>query len=116
MIILSIITSCSWVADNSLIGEWGAKYKGTYKIDDSTVYNYTSGDLIIFIFTSDGNLAVNWFINNNQNGYYKCYAFNGKLEYWIEDKYETKKETTYSLNGDVLEIIWNGKKVILGRL
>jgi len=32
------------------------------------------------------------------------------------DKYYDKKETTYSLDGDKLEIVWNGKKVILDRL
>lgn len=53
---------------------------------------------------------------NVQNSYYKCYAYNGKIEYWTENEYDTKKETSYTLNGDTLEILWNGKKVILDRL
>ena len=121
-IFLLFITGCPWVADEPLIGDWGAKRDSYFLIDGVEYQNTTGKDLVVIYFTKEGDFAVSWILNI-QNSYYKCYAYNGKLEYWEEkkydwerDKYSEKKETSYSLNGDTLEIIWNGKNVILGRL
>lgn len=112
--IFSII-SCPWTADEPLIGDWGAKTAGSFLIDGKDYLNDTGKDLTVIYFTKEGDFAVSWILNI-QNSYYKCYAYNGKIEYWTENEYDTKKETSYTLNGDTLEILWNGKKVILDRL
>jgi len=121
-IFLLFITGCPWVADDPLVGDWGAKTAGSILIDGEEYQNNTGKDLIVIYFTNEGDFAVSWILNI-QNSYYKCYAYNGNLEYWGEmeyyyytDYYYKKKETTYNVNGDTLEIVWNGKKVILDRL
>lgn len=115
LLLFVLLSSCSIVADNELVGDWGAKELKQFFVDGVPTNNLTSGDLVIFSFIENQGFAVHWLVNT-EYAEYKCYAADGKLEYWEEGDYANKQETSYSISGDALKIDWDGKEVKIYRL